>query len=558
MKWKKRGVGTNISEVMMQLTGMSERELTKPQLSHTAVEAELQQAKEVIEMHKDMGTPVYIVGDYDADGVTSSAILYMALMQYGMSSITVRLPKRESEGYGLKQAQLDEMPDGALLITVDNGIAAIEPIQKAIDEGHDVIVIDHHLPSEELPRPTVLVDPWLNENPFPYCGAGLAYKLALMLIDDDTVLEQCLALAAVGTVADVVPLIGDNRYIVKAGLANINQGKVPCGLRAIIEQSKLGFVDENSIGYKIGPIINATGRMADDGAMLAYNCLIETDSVAARAMAEKLLEVNTERKLAVEKAMIQAESMITSEDLKEKTLVLHLDAAEGILGVIAGRLAEKYHKAAICLAESAHTGMLKGSGRTCGTLHLKNALDETSGFLLGYGGHAGAVGLSLEKDNLDAFRAALISSEAMATARMEADDVIYYDLEIAEQDVEKTLNEVSRYAPFGEGCPSPVFLVKDVQCVAQGSATYQFMQEKHVKLFTKGFIVVGFDLAQRFISLDKPVRISAVGMLSKNSYNGRNGLVENTQMEALDIEAAASLTGKKKSPLAAALAARLA
>lgn len=554
MEWEKRGTEQTLSEVMQRLSGLSERELTMPEEVHTDVEVDLQKAAALIRKHIEAKNKVFIVGDYDADGITGSAILEIALSHLG-ADVIVRLPRRESEGYGLKEVQLAEMPEGCLLITVDNGIAAVEPIRKAMESGHDVVVIDHHLPAETLPEPTIMVNPWLCKQPFSYCGAGLAYKLVSMLTDNEDILSKTIVLAAVGTVADVMPLVGDNRFIVKQGLRNINAEKAPIGLLAIIEATRLGNVDETSIGYKIGPVLNAAGRMADDGAMMSYACLIETDKTNAKVMAAELIKINDERKTAVNTALLAAKEQISDKDLAEKIIVLVLDAAEGILGVVAGRLVEEYQKAVICLAKSKKEGILKGSGRSYGTLNLKDALDECGEYLLGYGGHAGAAGMSVHSDNFEMFKSAICVCKAVRESVMEHTDTVYYDLEVSEQDIPKMVNEVQRYAPFGEGCPQPVFMVKGVQCIAQGSATYQIVATSHIKMFTKNFIVMGFDLAQQFLDMGKPVRVSVVGKLSVNSFAGRDGIIKNTQLEAIDIKP--SETVRNMSPLAAALAARL-
>lgn len=556
MEWKRRGNNHTISEVMQQLSGLSEKELTNPEPMHTEIEQELKKAADLIVQYIMQRKPIFIVGDYDADGITSSCILYLTIKSL-KGRVTVRLPKRESEGYGLKDCQVQEIPKDALLITIDNGIAAVGPIERVISAGHETIVIDHHLPGDTLPKATILADPWLYKNPFPYCGAGLAYKLATHLTRQNKILQCCLSLAAIGTIADVVPLIGDNRYIVKKGLANINKGIAPLGLRAILSETQVGFVDENTVGFKIAPILNAAGRMLDDGAMMVFHCLLENNAVAAQNMATELNRINEERKMAVETAMVKARETITQEDLKEKILILKLDAAEGILGILAGRLTEEYHRAAICLTQTKDPHILKGSGRTYGTLHLKNALDESNAFLLGYGGHPGAAGLSLYDKDLSQFKNVIFHCKAIQEAEMEFSDTVYYDLEIEEKDVLSTVQTVRKYAPFGEGCPAPIFKVKNIQCVAQGSATYQFLGEKHVKLYTKDFVVVGFDLAQKFVALEKPVRVSAIGYLGENSFAGRNGIKNTVQLEALDFEKASAIK-TAKSPLAAALQAQFA
>ena len=210
-----------------------------------------------------------------------------------------RLPKRYSEGYGLSMRVVDEI-DSGVVITVDNGIAALEQVKAAKRKGLTVIVLDHHLPGNELPEADIVVDPHIapEQSGFSdYCGAGLSYKMAQLLIDDDDFLRKMEALAAIGTVADVMPLIGDNRIIVKEGLRYINQHDLPVGLLALINVVGARKVDEQTTGiFTIGPLLNAPGRLRDDGAMESLQLLITEDYAEAEAKAFALIETNNMRK----------------------------------------------------------------------------------------------------------------------------------------------------------------------------------------------------------------------------------------------------------------------
>ena len=239
---------------------------------------------------------IKIVGDYDADGMNASAILYDAIISYlkanslaEYAEVSVRLPRRYSEGYGLSEKIIDESESG-LIITVDNGIAAIDAIKKAKDKGIDVIILDHHLGGEKLPCADIIVDPHCEGmSTFKhYCGAGLAYRFAEMLITNKDLLDKLLVLAGIATVADVVPLIGANRYLVRQSLKLINRGIATSGVLALVRKMRLEKITAEDYGYKIGPVCNASGRLLDDGAMDIFHLLSQELDVFALDYDEQL------------------------------------------------------------------------------------------------------------------------------------------------------------------------------------------------------------------------------------------------------------------------------
>lgn len=236
MAWKKRGNARNITEVIKEISRLSLEEVSNPAPISSLSIMGMEEAADILLHAIESKSPITIVGDYDADGITSTAILWHVLRYLDVTPRT-RLPKRYSEGYGLSMRVVDEI-DSGVVITVDNGIAALEQVKAAKRKGLTVIVLDHHLPGNELPEADIVVDPHIapEQSGFSdYCGAGLSYKMAQLLIDDDDFLRKMEALAAIGTVADVMPLIGDNRIIVKEGLQCINQHDLPVGLLALIK-----------------------------------------------------------------------------------------------------------------------------------------------------------------------------------------------------------------------------------------------------------------------------------------------------------------------------------
>jgi len=298
--WKlKDPTVTTVRGVVEKNTGMSADELLSPK---SCFVQNLKEAAEKIRKAIDAGQKFYIYGDYDADGVTSTAIL-VRLLDYFHAEVIARLPKRFSEGYGLNAKVVDSILDANpdIVITIDNGIVAVEEIATLKSHGIDVVIIDHHLRRDDgaIPNADVIVDPHVIEgSDFDgFCGAGLAYKLASQIVGTTApaLLNSLQTLACIGTIADVMPLLYENRIIVKEGLQKINAGKSVVGIHALLGLLGLYEIDTNEVAFKLGPIINAAGRMKDDGAELAL-ALLTTDSYKdAEDIANCLIAINSER-----------------------------------------------------------------------------------------------------------------------------------------------------------------------------------------------------------------------------------------------------------------------
>lgn len=304
-EYTKRDSCMTMEEVIERNTGMSLKAFLTPQPNpyiHNMDRAVYFFKKKVNDAaEKKEILQIKIVGDYDADGMNASAILYDAIISYlkanslaEYAEVSVRLPRRYSEGYGLSEKIIDESESG-LIITVDNGIAAIDAIKKAKDKGIDVIILDHHLGGEKLPCADIIVDPHCEGmSTFKhYCGAGLAYRFAEMLITNKDLLDKLLVLAGIATVADVVPLIGANRYLVRQSLKLINRGIATSGVLALVRKMRLEKITAEDYGYKIGPVCNASGRLLDDGAMDIFHLLSQELDVFALDYDEQLLKLHS-------------------------------------------------------------------------------------------------------------------------------------------------------------------------------------------------------------------------------------------------------------------------
>ena len=562
--WKKRDGLTTVEEVIQRNSGRTLEELLHPKNDSEIVN--LTDAAKLICDAIRAKKHITVVGDYDADGICGSAILYKTLTAFGVTP-TVRLPRRFSEGYGFSLSMLDEI-DSGLLITVDNGIAAVEEIAEAKQRGIQVVVLDHHLPRDDgmLPSADVIVNPHVfNNGGFEdFCGAGLAYRLACLLHQNkEALLMELNTLAAIATVADVVPLSDDNRSIVMDGLKAIKYQKAPIGLRVLLERLNLFDVDESDISFTVGPILNAPGRMLDSGADKSLHLLIDGDYLDSKA---KELEVINSRRKELQVEGLETAEKIIGEDCMYGDSVLVLCSGnrnginpipEGLAGILAGKLSEKYKVPAIILTESDKPGIVKGSGRSYGNVNLKALLDKVSDLLISYGGHPKAVGVTLSEADVPVLRDFLNGNVEYSTK--EEEEVSYYDLSIKTEELESTIAKVLKYSPYGEGNARPVLRIEDQYLVPRGSYYYSFMGKgnEHVKLFCgRSTAAVGFNMGERFIDLGEPIRLTMTGTVFVNKFIDRVGRhTKECQIRLEDIEKASDT--KNMSPLLASVYANL-
>jgi single-stranded-DNA-specific exonuclease len=416
-----------------------------------------------------LGQRVVVHGDYDADGVTATALMVLGLRAFGLEAESY-LPSRFTEGFGLSRTAVESIAAAGpgLLITVDCGVNYPEEVRLAQDMGLDVIVIDHHQPGVELPE-CPLIHPVKGSYPHDdLCGVGLAFKVLHALhvrtrgVDGTEVpdlLHPLLDLVAVGTVADLAPLRGENRYYVKEGLKLLTIGSRP-GLRALSKVAGCsGAVDSGAVSFRIAPRLNAAGRLADASPPLRL--LLTDDEAEATAIAGVLHELNGARQ-DVEKGILE-EALAHVESMDPLPPVLVLSGPgwhEGVVGIVASRLVERYHRPVILLGE--RDGVAKGSGRSIPAYDLVSGLNACSEWLTVYGGHTQAVGLTLSVGQVEAFRAAL---EEHAAQRLTGDDVrpVYRaDAILRGDDISAdTATALASLGPFGSGNPRPRLIVVD-------------------------------------------------------------------------------------------------
>ncbi|MCW8109429.1 single-stranded-DNA-specific exonuclease RecJ [Alteromonas ponticola] len=427
---------------------------------------------------------VTIVGDFDADGATSTAVCMLALRDMGLENIDYLVPNRFDFGYGLSEplVELAAQQGTQVILTVDSGIACHAGVAKANQLGIEVVITDHHLPGDSLPNAAAIVNPNQPGCAFPsksLAGVGVAFYLMLALrarlADDEWFngqgitppnLAALLDIVAVGTVADVVTLDSNNRILVHQGLQRIRSGHCREGIKALVEVAnrQLKILNASDLGFVVAPRLNAAGRLDDMG--LGIECLLCTDATTARIAAARLDELNHERK-AIEQSMRQdAEKIVASFSLNEQIqkdalVIFQEDFHQGVIGIVAGRIKEQFALPTIAFARQDEE-TLKGSARSVNGFHIRDVLEEVSSrypnLISKFGGHAMAAGLSLPSKHLSAFTEAFQAVARPYIAALPKKDSIYSDGELSDNDFDLLFaHELNQAGPFGQGFEAPRF-----------------------------------------------------------------------------------------------------
>lgn len=431
----------------------------------------MREAVERIKYHIDRGSRICIYGDYDVDGVTAICLLFEFL-----SNLTKNLmwyvPLRQEEGYGINKAAVDKIiSEGAeLMISVDCGIAGYEEVDYAMKKGLEVIVTDHHTVGDRIPD-SIVINPKQPGCEYPFkelCGCGVAYKLIQALqrtygLGKKT-LKKGLDLVATATVADIVPLLDENRTLVKYGLKVLNRRK-RVGLHELIKAIGLDdkTISASDIAFVIGPHINAGGRV--DKAEPGLKLLLETDKKKAAELAEVLVRNNNLRKSYQMEGFELARNYLNGADTEDLILVSGQEIHEGVAGIVAGKLKEEYHRPALIVTENKETGILKGTGRSIDAINLYDLLKTQEDLFLTFGGHKAACGFSLNCDKLPDFENGLrnVLKKMREDNPTLMDEVLSIDgyLDLAEADNEFGWT-IEKLEPFGQKNQRPVFVVRNV------------------------------------------------------------------------------------------------
>lgn len=498
----------------------------------------IEEAVERIEIALEQGEKILVYGDYDADGITSTAVLLNVLLDLG-ADVDFEIPNRFIHGYGphedlFRQAHEEGVQ---LIITVDNGISGFEPIRVAKELGMDVIVTDHHEIGEELPIADIIVHPRHPKGQYPFgelAGVGVAFKLAHALYGE--IPEHLFEYVAIGTVADLVPLVGENRYFVQKGIEKLRISQQPwvaalCEISGVNKQE----IDEEVIGFYFGPRLNAVGRLGDAKPGVEY--LMSPDTPTALNGAKLLQQKNVERKEIVSSITEEAIAMIEgNSDLKNSyvLVVAKENWNAGVIGIVASRLVEKYYKPTIVLSIDPESKMAKGSGRSIEGFHLYNELAVNRDILPHFGGHPMAAGLTLNQEHIDELRNRLNEQgEKCLTKDMLIPKLrIDVPLELQEITVE-AIEEIKQLGPFGTGFEKPVYALQDVYVRSMRKIG---ANENHLKLEIEDDVgtldAIGFNKGYLFDEISYGSKVSFVGDLSINEWQGR----KKPQLMIQDVE----------------------
>jgi single-stranded-DNA-specific exonuclease len=486
--------------------------------------------------------PIRVCGDYDVDGVTGAALLVQGLQRAG-GEVDYQVPRRLEHGYGLHPSIVEAAAAGGVrvLVTVDHGIAAHEAVALARTRGMDVIVCDHHLPPPVLPSATAILNPRQAGCAYPFkelCGVGIAFKLLQALFGPEAEEEvwPFLDLVALGTIADLVPLLGENRILVKHGLAELERsfaGGRP-GLRALAEMAGISISDSKRVGvgqvaFGLAPRINAAGRL--DDAASGVRLLLTRDPSEARELATKLDRQNRERQNIEETILVEALARAESEhDLRrDRAIVLASPAWHpGVIGIVAARLVERFGRPTALIGIQGAEA--RGSARTAAGWHLADALGRCGDLLLQYGGHRAAAGFSIRPDHIDAFRARFLALAAQDLTEDDLTPTLTVEAEVSLDGLDLDVaNALARLGPHGVGNPEPVLVAREVQVMR----TARLVGRNHLKMKVRQSVrsdhvidAIGFNLGSLVETLSQPSvpRIDLAFLPERNVWNGREML----------------------------------
>jgi len=471
---------------------------------------------------------VAIYGDFDVDGVTATVILVEGLSRLG-AEVIFHIPDRFSEGHGLNASALEKLhAQGAnLVITVDCGVTDLTEVKQAQEMGMDVIITDHHIPLESLPRAVAVVDPKRKESVYPYpdlAGAGVAFKLLQALFYNDNKekwLARFLDLVALATVTDLAPMVGENRYLVKAGLRELNNSS-RVGIQEMVKLAglKMGELDSADISWVLGPRLNAAGRM--NNASTSYQLLTTQSPEEARLLALELEEKNVERQKSTTEVLSRAREKLATK--LHLPLLIESDESYsiGVIGLVAGKLVDEFYKPVIII--SLGSELCQGSCRSIAEFNIASALENCRDLLTAFGGHPLAAGFTVPRRNLAQLEERLISLAMDQLGHLELRPEIVIDAELPLTVLAgDTFNLIQRLSPFGRGNPQPTFLSRQVEVIECRNFGNRG-EWLRLKLRQGNVTWQAVDFESRRAKEEIPSHIDIVYNLGKSRWNGEEVL----------------------------------
>ena len=478
------------------------------------------------------GEKIVIFGDYDVDGVLSVVILTRALQALG-GNVDYFIPNRLSQGYGIKPSYLDIVleKNAKVVVSVDCGIKAVEFVERAKTHGVDVIITDHHLPGTDLPQALAVLDPVIQDSAYPdkyLAGIGVAFKLIQALFEEDgraELLPHYLKLVSIGTVADVAALRGENRLFVKFGLKGLENVSNP-GLKHLLDICQLSGkkVSVGDVGFRIGPRINAAGRMGK--ADLAVRLFFTRNSEECHSMVQELDQLNSKRRNVEAKIFSHALKMIKDRSLEKKYKILVLGCESwhrGVIGIVASKLKELFHRPVLLFA--LEEGKALGSGRSIKEFSLIDCLYANKSFCINHGGHTLAVGCELMIENMDAFRSAVTSYAESKISDEDLKKKIIIDAQVHFDQIEsRFLDYLSLLSPFGVGNSKPIFMTQKAEVVLEPKK----LQGKHSKFLLKHnervFEALGWGMGDLADTISKGDLVDITYSIQTSVYLGKERL----------------------------------
>ncbi|MDR1101439.1 MAG: single-stranded-DNA-specific exonuclease RecJ [Clostridiales bacterium] len=495
----------------------------------------MQKAVDRINRALENNEKITIYGDFDADGVTATAVLCLYLRERG-ANVDYYIPDRIDEGYGVNIAALYAIKEKGttLIITVDTGITAVEDIKHAENLGIDIIITDHHEPKTVVPDALAVIDPKQEDCKYPFkelAGVGVVFKLLQAFEKDNAeIIDKYMPLVCLGTIADVVPLIDENRELVKMGLERFegaeNLKRMNKGIKALLAATNPNNkkVTATMIGFVIAPRINAAGRLGS--AKKSAEMFLCDDEKQAEFIAHQLLEENRHRQEKEHEIFTEAVRIIEKKRLHEQDIIVVSNKGwhQGVIGIVSSKITERYYKPSILISLD-EQGNGRGSGRSISSFNLFEALSGCHEYLEKFGGHSLAAGLSIRADNIDVFCSQL---NTYAKSHMKTEDFIpklFIDCKLHPKDISlRSVEEMQSLEPFGMGNPTPVFMVQNAKITLATTMTEGRHFRVQLSFGTASVDAVGFSMGHLAENFKLGDVVNVAGTLNINEYNGNRKL----------------------------------